>query len=479
MSKKTLNHVNLSALGADRLADLLLEVSTGSADIKRRLRLELSHDLGPAELGRDVRKRLVALRRSTSFVGWRKRKALIKDLQTQVDMITGKIGPTDPTLAFDLLWQFLELAPSVYERTDDSRGYIGDVFRGAILAFGDIAERALLDPTILASRVWDAVSDNGYGEFDGIIRLIAPALGEAGFTHLKSLVRTYAETPLDVADDDHEAIHFLRELRSSNGNYRAEQKAALIKMVLQDIAIAEGDTGAYIAQYSQEDLTRPGIAAEVAQLLLAEGKSQDALALLEAADLEGRVFRQEDWDDAFIACLISLDRLDNAQAHRWTRFCETLNANYLRAYLKALPDFDDIEAEDRARTHALQFPDAMTALRFLLERPDHASATALIQERADELDGNHYDILSPAAEALRDRHPLASVLIWRAMINYALGQGRATRYSHAADHLKDCGLADAQIEDYGHFPTHQSYLQALESGHDRKTSFWSKMSSTR
>ena len=121
----------------------------------------------------------------------------------------------------------------------------------------------------------------------------------------------------------------------------------------------------------------------------------------------------------------------------------------------------------------------MTALRFLLEWPDHATATALIQERVDELDGNRYEILTPAAEALRDRLPLASVLIWRAMINYALGQGRATRYSHAADHLKDCGLADAQIEAYGLFPTHQSYLQALESRHDRKTSFWSKMSSTR
>jgi hypothetical protein len=60
MSKKTLNHDNLSALGADRLADLLLEVSAGSADIKRRLRLELSHGLGAAELGRDVQERLVS-----------------------------------------------------------------------------------------------------------------------------------------------------------------------------------------------------------------------------------------------------------------------------------------------------------------------------------------------------------------------------------------------------------------------------------
>ena len=138
MSKKTLNKDNLTALGAERLADLLLEVSTGSADIKRRLRLELSHSVGATELARDVRKRLVSLRKSTSFVGWRKRKSLIKDLNTQLDMITDKIAPEEPTEAFNLLWLFIELAPSVYERVDDSRGDVGDVFRSAALRFEDI-----------------------------------------------------------------------------------------------------------------------------------------------------------------------------------------------------------------------------------------------------------------------------------------------------------------------------------------------------
>ncbi|MEN8950239.1 DUF6880 family protein [Planktotalea arctica] len=479
MSKKTLNQANLSALGADRLADLLLEVSGGSADIKRRLRLELSHVLGPAELGRDVRKRLVSLRRSTSFVGWRKRKALIKDLQTQVDMITNKIGPTDPTLAFDLLWQFCELAPSIYERTDDSRGDIGDVFRAAILAFDDIAENAVLDPATLANRVWEAVSENSYGEFDGIIGHVAPALGETGFSHLKSLVAAYADAPIDQLDNEHEAIHFIRELRSNNSSYLADQKAMRVKTVLQDIAIAEGDINAYVAQYSQHDLTRPDIAAEVAQLLLAEGKSQEALGLLEAADFDGIVYRQEAWDDAFIACLMALDRLNDAQTHRWGRFCKTLKSSYLRSYIKALPDFEDIEAEENARAHALQFTDATSALWFFLEWPDHASAAALILERVNELDGNHYEILTPAAEALRERYPLASVLLWRALINYTLREGLAARYVHAAEHLLDCGLLDAQIADYGHYQTHQSYFHALEIRHDRKSSFWSKISSAR
>ena len=92
MSKKTLNSKNLEALGAECLAELLLEVSIGSAAIKRRLRLEISHNLGPLELAREVRKRLASLRKSKSFVGWRRRKALVKDLSMQNDMITKKIA---------------------------------------------------------------------------------------------------------------------------------------------------------------------------------------------------------------------------------------------------------------------------------------------------------------------------------------------------------------------------------------------------
>ena len=64
MSKKTLKKANLVDLGVDRLADLLIEVSQGSADIKRRLRLELSHNLGTTELAHEVQKRLAFLRKS-------------------------------------------------------------------------------------------------------------------------------------------------------------------------------------------------------------------------------------------------------------------------------------------------------------------------------------------------------------------------------------------------------------------------------
>ena len=474
MSKKTLNKTNLEALGAERLAALLIEVSTGSAIIKRRVRLELIHSLGAAELTHEVRKRLVSLRKSTGRVGWRRRKALITDLNTQVAMITDKIAPEDPAAAFDLLWQFIEIAPSIYERADDSKGDVGDVFRAAIGCFEDIAPRAFLDTDSLAQRVWIAVRDNGYGEWDGIIPLLAPSLTKTGLAKLKAHAEAYAAEPLEVDQEDHEAIQFLRQLRGKN-SYVVERKASFVKWCLQEIATAAGDTEAYIAQYSTEDLRRQDVSAEVAMLLLADDNARGALDLLLDADQDGRPKGQDVWDTAYIASLIALDREDEAQAHRWACFSLSLNTQHLRDYLNKLPDFEDVEVEDRAKQHVLTFPNVSTALEFCLNWPDLLTAAQLVATRADEINGDHYSLLTPAAEALRIRHPLAAVLLWRSMIDCALGQGRASRYGHAADCLMDCTLLDAEIEDYGINATHESYINTLQARHDRKSSFWAKV----
>jgi hypothetical protein len=434
MSKKTLNTENLSALGAARLADLLMEVSSGSAEIKRRLRLELSHNLGPEELARDVRKRLASIRKSKTFVGWRKRKTLIKDLRTQAEMITDKIAPDAPTEAFDLLWQFLDLAPSVYLRCDDSKGDVGDVFRTALAHVDAIAMRADHEPAQLADRVWDAVRDNTHGQFDGIIGLMAPALGDAGLKALKALVQDHACTPIEDAND-HAALQFLRDLRSGSGNFAAEQKDRLIRTALQEIAAAQGDTDAYIAQYAQRDLLRPTTAAEVARLLLDNARPSEAFERLTDANLNGHGHQRGAWDMTYVDCLLALGRLNDAQDHRWACFCDTLNAQMLRDFLKVLPDFDDLEAEEDAKAHAAQFEDTEVALRFFLEWPDLLSAAHLIENRADEIDGLRYHVLAPAAETLRDRHPLAATLLWRALIEHALYDGRTTGYANAADHL--------------------------------------------
>ena len=57
-SKKTVNLANLEALGAKRLAEILLELGTGDAGVERRLRLELSAEAGAEAVAADIGKRL-------------------------------------------------------------------------------------------------------------------------------------------------------------------------------------------------------------------------------------------------------------------------------------------------------------------------------------------------------------------------------------------------------------------------------------
>lgn len=474
MSKKTLNHANLAGLGPDRLAELLLEVSAGSADIKRRLRLELAHNLGPQELARDVRKRLATLRKSKTFVGWRKRKVLARDLATQAAMITNKIGPEDPTTAFELLWEFMDLAPPIFARTQDKQGEVMAVFLTALTHFNTLAQSALVEEKALAEKVWRAVQDNPYGVWDDIITTMVPALGTGGVDHLKALIATYAGADDLQEEPPHEAIAFLRELRG--GAKQAQTtKARFVQSCLQEIAAATGDTQGYIAQFTARDLQDQGTSAKVAMLLLEEGQPQRAYDLLRDADRDGYDGAQRAWDAALIACLTTLDRVAEAQDHRWACFEDTLNDVLLREHLKLLDDFDDVEAEERAKAYAADFPDFSKALQFFLDWPDLHAAAQLVIARPGDIDGDRFELISRAAEALRTRHPLATVILMRAVINTSLGYGRVARYAAAADYLSDCVALDQEIATYGDHPTHGEYVKALQTRHERKASFWDKV----
>ena len=78
-----------------------------------------------------------------------------------------------------------------------------------------------------------------------------------------------------------------------------------------------------------------------------------------------------------IASLIALGKPNDAQIHRWACFERDLSAPHLRDYLRALPDFDDVEAEDRARVYTLSYPNVLPALHFSLEWPDLLTAAQL------------------------------------------------------------------------------------------------------
>ena len=296
-ARTALNTKSLEALGAERLAELLIEISAGNAAAKRRLRVELAGAQSPAQLVKEVRKRFTMIARSRSFVDWQSVRSLADDLDTHRRAIVETIAKADPAEALDLLWRFMALAPPVLERCDDSSGTLIGVFREACSDMGDVALRARADPTSLADQAFAALIVNGYGQFDELIRVLAPALGQAGLEHLKQRMIDLSNRPVtNPAEKDRVKIGW-----SSSGPIYADEMAersriSTVRLALTKIADALGDVDGFIEQYEEETRKVPKIAAEIAQRLLSAGRAQEAWQTIEATK-HRRGNGRWDWPD--------------------------------------------------------------------------------------------------------------------------------------------------------------------------------------
>ncbi len=414
--KTTLNAKNLEVLGAERLAELLIEISMGSAATKRRLRIELAGKQSSAEVAREVTKRLSSIERSRSVINWRRVKALKSDLETQRHVILDTIASSDPDEALEVMWRFMGLARSIFERCDDGNGIIMHVFHRTCVDLGTIANAAKPDPRLLAEQTFRALQGNDYGQVDRLIENLSPALGAEGLDRLKSLFDDWAKAPVDTPP---QAGRVVIGWGSSRPVYEDEinlrHRNRTIRSALEQIADAQGDVDAFIAQQSEQARSVPMIAAEIAQRLLKADRAGEAWDAINRVEMKARPSPFE-WEEARLDVLEALSRRDEAQAFRWQCFEQSLNERHLRAFLKRLPDFDDLEAEENAFNYVSRFQDVHQALAFLVSWPALDKAATLVRTRAAELDGDHYELLTPASEHLQEKYPLAATIALRAMI---------------------------------------------------------------
>lgn len=135
-------------------------MSVGDAVIQRRLRLALASAEGIDAAIQEVRKRLTAIDRASTVVDSRRSKALVQDLQTQLQAITGPIAAAAPNQAVDLLVRFLDLSEGVLARCSDSTGAVIGVFEAAMQQLGPLAQAAELEPETLAQHALELLIEN-------------------------------------------------------------------------------------------------------------------------------------------------------------------------------------------------------------------------------------------------------------------------------------------------------------------------------
>jgi hypothetical protein len=457
-SKTTLSEANLVDLGPERLAAILLDLSSDS-HVKRVLRLELFAEAGGDGLALEVSKRLATIGKSSSRIHWRKRAAFAKDLDLHRRMIE-RLAEDDATAALDLMLDLLDLSTPVLDRLSQAEGPIGDVFLAARDGIGAIAANAMPDPVVLADRIAKLLRRDDYTQFGPLVNALAPALGSKGQTSLR---------------DTLEKLLAARGARSTSGY---DARGAVYKDALRRLADASGDVDAFEATFAPDLRRTPLVSAEIARRLLTAGRAEDALATLQSgapSDKGGRhqssLEERLGWEEAMLEALEATGHHDEAQKRRWAEFERTLSIPRLRSYLKGLPDFDDVEAEDQAKAVARRFPRFDTALAFLVSWPDLSAASRLVLTRSGEINGADDTLMAEAARRLEGGYPLAATLLLRASIQYVLTYGVATRYAEAARQLLEAESLSVMIADYGEYPDHPAFVADLRAMHARKQGF--------
>ncbi|MES3027313.1 MAG: hypothetical protein V4820_05610 [Pseudomonadota bacterium] len=439
-SRKTLNAPNLVALGAERLAAVLMDVADGDPSLKRRLRMELASEVGADHLANEIAKRLTAIEDRRSRVHWRSYKAFARDLELQRSMIVGPLAEKDAALALQFLWRFLGMAEGLANLVDDGRGQVEEAFRAGVAAAGDIVARARPEPLALAEQVADLLEADSEQVLGDLVTTLVPALDAAGLAALRARLQQLLDT--------------------------APRGRPGVRAAVQALADAQGDVEGYIATVPEAEARLPMAGAEIARRLLAAGRTEDALAALahSAPPTGGRVLPTggEAWEEVYIAALEADGQNELAQELRWGAFETRLAVGRLRDFLRRLKDFDDVEAEERALDFAKLYPKFSDALGFLASWPAVGAAAELVLSRASEIEPSRIEVLEPAAAMLEARHPMAATLLLRVMVADTFRRRRSERFDQAKRQLADLTSLAPQIGEWGDVESHEAFIARME-----------------
>jgi len=436
----------LVAIGVENLADIILSLYESNDDIKKQLNIMVAgSNEDPKKIISLIKKELNSLKKSTKFIDYYGCNQLAERLDQLRLYIIKDLMPKSPTEAMELMLDFLNLHENTINRVDDSNGSVSYSFVAACSDLGKIYEEVPKSIEEIVELVFTRFMSDEYGVYDQLIQNFKNALKGEGLSLLKTKIQ---------------------------GAFN-EKTVNKVQQGLKSIADCQNDVEAYINACL---LTTDKLSAyehlEVARRFIKQWKGKEALQWINEIDLTQNPNRNNDYHQLKIQAFELSGEYDKAQQERLTWFEESLYPDvYGQILSHAKPEFKE-SFKLKAIEQAFNFKYTSTALEFLIQAQEFEEAIKFTYLKLDQINGEQYHTLRPAADIFRKIDPLAATLLYRKMLQSIVDRAKSKYYNYAAKDLITCKNLSSEITNWGIYDDHDKYLQVLQVTHKRKVGFW-------
>lgn len=440
-------HERLVNLGADRLADALLELAKQNTSAAKMIARLLSD---PAENVARFQKKLDALSNMHGFVEYGESKSFATELDSLLSDL--KAGATNPKIGLELVSAFFKQDGEILELCEDHDGYIQDIFtRRGYELFWHFAAKCD-DYDFVVDCLLKLISDDNYGVRSGLFDV-----PENAPKAIVEILKTKLWQQVENAPNQNrrkQSIHDIQRIAREAKDGKLYEKCAW--MLNQEIPEQEKS--------------------KIAEVYLEAGDAATALEWMERIPKGKAKNNIWDYDTLMLEIYQRLGNSKEASKLALKEFRQYRSTHSLEKLLAVIGEdqrerITDEEATIIHQSKGFSSEDAT----FLVECKRLQDAEEYVLKRAKYLDGDRYYSLVPIAEALyADERLIAATLVYRALLDSMLNRAQSRAYHHGADYLKALESMSVKIQRWNGVIPHAEYIGKLRISHGRKYGFWNQ-----
>lgn len=461
MAKKAtakFDRAGLASLGAEKLADILLDEAQANKALKLRLQAALAGAGGSDKILGRIDKRLDQIERSVSGITANRARELAAELSGLVRTISGELGD-DPVAAAERMVRMMAVLLGIMRRLYDRSAKIEKL--GDEIDTATVSMIAALTPghQVRLMPALDKVrGQDRYGELGDIFSRLIPVLAPDAADEWRQVL----ERGLGKDKDQVRALHLLQALALKREDFdeaiRLEEAKPELHQDSFGLAQCLFEAGRF--EQALEWVRRRPKGMRVVNINGLKGAVGPEFGMGERKLLEADILER-------------LKRRGDAQELRWREFQDTFDPAVLRTYISKLDDFAEFEEMDKAFNLVMDDKDIYKALWFLIQWPKLDLAAKLVEDKSGSWDGRHYNILSEAAERLAEEQAAAAIVLYRALVDDILRRGVSEAYMAAASYITSMAHLTEKSGGSISRADHEDYMRKLRIKHGKKYSFWS------